>query len=551
VSSSIARLIAVSLVSSDTKLGFDLALTKLRYIAHRQWLSVTLIGIIAFLASAAVGLMVGIPEPMVHDEFSYLLAGDTFARGRLTNPTHPMWVHFESFHIIHQPTYMSKYPPAQGLVLAAGQLLAGHPIAGVWMSFGLMSAAICWMLHAWVTPSWAILGGVLVIINPMLGIAGHWSQSYWGGAVAAVGGALVMGALRRIIREPRMHIALIMGVGLALLANSRPYEGLLVSLPAGLLLLSWMVSKYGPALWVSVYRIVIPIFIVLSLTGIGMALYNLRITGNAFRLPYQVHQETYDVIPVFIWQELRSTRIYHHSVIRDFHERYGLDFYNMKRSISGFVLHNMFFLFRLGLSTVNVMTIPLMETFSVMLPWILRNRWALFALLTYVVLISGLVMETYMQDHYLAPIIGLNYVFVLQAMRLSVRKNRNTGRLVLWLVLSLCVVVLLFSLLRERVQGDEAVAWHSHRTRIVEQLRKTRENHLIIVTYGSQHSFLNEWVYNEADIDRAKVVFARAMNVKQDCQLVEYFKARRIWSLEVDGEQLTPQLTPYPISQCR
>ena len=180
-----------------------------------------------------------------------------------------------------------------------------------------------------------------------------------------------------------------------------------------------------------------------------------------------------------------------------------------------------------------------------------EKRWALFALLTYGVLISGLVMETYMQMHYLAPIIGFSYLFVLQAMRLWRWRNKRMGRTMLWLVPLLCVVVLLFSLLYERMKQDESAAWQRQRARINEQVKKMGGQHLIIVSYGSQHSFLDEWVYNDADIDGAKVIFARAINNTQDCQLVDYFKSRRIWSLDVDGAQLVPKLKPYPLSLCK
>src|SRR5437868_1818397 len=177
-------------------------------LAQRRTLAFILVGCLSLALRAAFLPIEPIPQPVVHDEFGYLLAADTFAHGRLTNPTHPLWKHFESFNIIQRPSYQSYPQPAQGFVLAAGKVLAGKPFWGVWFSAGVMSGAICWMLQAWMPARWALLGGLIAVLR--FGVFGYWANSYWGGALGATGGALVLGALPRIKRSQRMSDAVVM-----------------------------------------------------------------------------------------------------------------------------------------------------------------------------------------------------------------------------------------------------------------------------------------------------------------------------------------------------
>jgi hypothetical protein len=149
---------------------------------------------VTFLGALSVAALLHEPIPRVHDEFGYLLMSDTFASGRITNPTPPLPEFFDTFHVLIHPVYVSKFFAAQGLFLAAGQRISGHPAVGLWLSSALSCAATYWMLQAWVGQTWALLGGFLMVVQ--FGVYSYWSQTYWGGMAAALGGALFFGGAR-------------------------------------------------------------------------------------------------------------------------------------------------------------------------------------------------------------------------------------------------------------------------------------------------------------------------------------------------------------------
>jgi hypothetical protein len=491
--------------------------------------------------------LTGLPVPRVHDEFGYLLAADTFAHGRWTNPPHPVWQHFESFHIIQQPTYASKYPPGQGMFLAVGQVLFGQPIVGVWLSVALACAAICWMLQGWLPPRWALLGGLLAALQLVGfgsaysgGTVGYWSQSYWGGAVAALGGALTFGALPRLIKGPRARDALLMALGLAVMANSRPFEGLVASLPAAALLFGWPLGSRRPPLAATLRCVALPLALVLLPAAGAMAYYNFRVTGHPLRMPFQVYQTTYDVTPKILCLPSNPDPTYHHAVMRDVHAGWDREVYSEQGTVYGlFVMTSVkcikLWAFYLG----PLLTIPLFTMRA-----IIRNPWMAFALVTCGLSLAALLLETWVFPHYAAPITGLVFVLVVQGMR-HLRLWRWGARpvgqmlaaaipalLLVWLSVSLCMG-----------QRTDGVAWPRHRARILAELQQSGERHLVIVRYGAGHSPFDEWVYNEADIDSADVVWAREMGPDQDEKLVAYFLDRRLWLLDADAEP--PVLTPW------
>lgn len=511
-------------------------------IARRQGLSIVSVGLVALIAAATLSLLGRMPQPYVQDEFSYLLAADTFAHGRLTNPTHPMWVHFESFQILQQPTYSSKYPPGQGLILAAGQIIAGHPIVGVWLGIALGCAAICWMLMAWLPPRWALLGGLIATVHPP--ILGDWSQNYWGGAVAMTGGALVLGALRRLIPQPRARDGVVLGLGMAILANSRPYEGFVLSLLVSAALLVWALGRNGPAWRVTLGRMALPVCLVLLPTAAAMSYYNFRVTGDPLRMPYVVHGEAYGIAPPLLWQKPQPEPQFRHLVFR-VAAQIGMMDYLEQRSLGGILIHARIKIRRLATEFFQSwgLAIPL-----IVLPWALRrDRWMRLALLIAGLFLASLFLETWVLAHYAAPVMALVLAISLLAMRHLYewrRRDRPLGRWIVHASVALCFAGGVIESIR--IAGEETYSqqFGLHRAKMISDLKKLGGKHLVVVRYSPQHNPDHEWVYNDAAIDDATVVWAREMDRERDQKLLDYFHDRKVWLLKtnVDG---WPNPAPY------
>ena len=508
--------------------------------AERKTLAVIALFFIVMGVRLAVLPQLPVPVPGIHDEYSYLLLGDTLAHGRLSNPTHPMWMSFESFHINWKPTYSSKYPPGQGVVLALGEWIA-HPWIGVFLSAAAMCAAMLWMLQVWLPARWALLGAVLVALK--FGIASYWINSYWGGALAATGGALVLGAMPRIVRRACTRDALLLGLGMAILANTRPFEGLLFCLPVTGWFLWWLAGKTKSPVTprTRIIRVFAPLAVVLTLTISFIAYYNWRLTGNALLFPHVLNSRTYRTTGLFLWERPKPPFTYHNQQFEDFYNGWEREDYdNTWSDVRKVSIEK---LTRSGSTYFWWGALLLLPG----LPFVCFDRKMRLPLLIFLLGTAAFLALIWSFPHYAAPMTCVIFLLLVQAIR-HLRTIRLGGR-PLGLAFSWPILFLLAADTGHSVQRHvcDPLEWTCQgdpsRAVIARELSKTPGKHLIVVSYEADHNLHDEWVYNGAEIDAAKVLWARDIDPIQNAKLFAYFTDRHIWFVYPDKDN--SELIPY------
>ena len=552
-------LLAVAIPFAGARLGsgFFLRIERLfSRLAHRRGLAVLVVGLTEFLLRLAILPILPIPKPFVPDDFSFLLAADTFASGRLTNLTPAMWQHFESIHITLQPTYMTMYFPAQGLMLALSQVLVGNPWFGTLLAAALMCAALCWMLQAWLPADWALLGGLIAVMR--LGLFTYWINTFHaGGSLAALGGALVLGAFPRLIRHFRRRDAFLLAIGIALLILSRPYEGVLLCVPVLVVLVRGLFfgkKRRAPALVLR--RAALPLTLVV-LAGGWMAYYDYRAFGSPLTLPYTVNRNTYAMAPYYVWQKPRPEPVYRHAEMRAFYH-YELGGSDAIKTPAGLAFQTTIDLIRGILFFAGVALLPPL----VFTKWLFRDRRIRFLLIGVLILAAGMAIETFLLPHYLAPFTAAFYALGLQALRHlrvwqagGVRYGMTMVRLLVTVCVLLCGVRLTTGPLHIEIPEWPASHWNGTwfgpepwgqtRADVVSGLEKLPGGQLAIVRYSADHYPIDEWVYNEADIDRSKLIWAQEMSPAENAELMRYYKDRKVWLVQPDRNPVTVE--PYPL----
>jgi hypothetical protein len=324
---------------------------------------------------------------------------------------------------------------------------------------------------------------------------------------------------------------LLASLGIALLANSRPFEGGLTIIACALVLVWWRRRETRPFSELLRLRVLVAAVLVLAPAAAAMAYYNYRLTGSATLLPYVVNERRYASSPRFYLAGPITQPVYNHEYIRRNWDWDRALYEEARRNpLSPVVFASDYagHLWVFGFWMVGLTGL------------IFGARPRVLAALAILVLpLIGIMLEKAFLPHYLAPIAAA--YLILPAALLEIG-DWQSKRLLSVVALS-ALGIFAFAVYRSADAAKAPATDMEVRPVVIRKLQAKGMQHLVLVRYSPQHSVYQEWVYNHADIDGSDIVWARDMGPDKNQELLDYYPARKVWLLEPDRGPI--RLVPY------
>jgi hypothetical protein len=327
--------------------------------------------------------------------------------------------------------------------------------------------------------------------------------------------------------------------------NSRPFEGALLSLLLGawLLFSAWRGKTIKSLLVWSAPGALLVLLPVLA----WMGYYNYRITGHALRMPYAEHAAQYMRSPIFFWQQPNPERRSGVPHLDAFFDAFERPEWESQTTPTGF-LRNVFR--KLVFLTADTFRPVVLLPVVLIGGWLAVRRRAAARIAGSVcvgLLIVHFALTPWLRIQYLGVIAPLFVLFVTLSLREldALWRGLPIGSVVaLTLLVALPVTCVVFA---KTITSDPSLIGRG-REKCIRVIESQPGNHLVFVYYPDGPQAIYEWVYNSADIDAQRVIWAHAINLQGNTELIRHYADRSVWLLTAQNEnyQLQPAQLRHP-----
>lgn len=375
----------------------------------------------------------------------------------------------------------------------------------------------------------------------------YWADSYWGGALAAAGGALVLLAVGIFRKRQTAFAGVTFAAGVLFLFWTRPFEGGVFTLA--------VLAVFAREIWRNRH---VPMFsaalLVMAAGGAWSCYYNQAITGDPFLLPYMLQHRQYEVAPIFWFLSPRpepqydtprleaefGTGGWQMGVYKSIRRGWASPFVGAKRALG-------------TLEPLILLGLPLV----LLIPFAWDDPVFVKMVMVGLAVFTALSLETGHNVHYGAPVWAaaalMMAIWVERALRPENHKRWQGAILAILLLAWLGPPVFQSLLAQYRLikYGRDRSSYESsypyRRAALIRGLSALSQPQLVFVHYPAPSWKIGtEWVYNGASIDQEKVVFAHDLGAEKDKALLAYYPDRTAWLLTFDPVTGQDKLGPYP-----